>query len=304
MDPQLIGAIALAAVVLVVAFMVLKKPAKFLDGTRQKLRLGRIDVLSPDTKLFRFELPSAAMAFGLPLGKHVKIFCPNMTGVVAGQWNGREDPEADAAEIQRAYTPTSSEDDLGVADLVIKVYEGGVVDRFPDGGKMSQYFGSLKVGDEVALQGPIGTIEYLGRGKWMYGRREIQATAVGMMAGGTGITPMYQVACAALKDAGDTTTFSLIFANQTEADILLKAELDALAAKHPKRFSVHYTLDRPKAGWKGSTGFITEKMIADNLPAPGAKTLVVMCGPPPMIKFACKANLDKLGYDKKKCLAF
>ena len=42
------------------------------------------------------------MAFGLPLGKHVKIFCPNVTGVVAGQWNGREDPEADAAEIQRA----------------------------------------------------------------------------------------------------------------------------------------------------------------------------------------------------------
>ena len=46
-----------------------------------------------------------------------------------------------------------------MADLVIKVYAGGVVDRFPDGGKMSQYFGSLKVGDEVALQGPIGTIE-------------------------------------------------------------------------------------------------------------------------------------------------
>ena len=29
-----------------------------------------------------------------------------------------------------------------------------------------------------------------------------------------------------------------------------------------------------------------------------------MCGPPPMIKFACKQNLDALGYDKKLRLAF
>jgi NAD(P)H-flavin reductase len=35
----------------------------------------------------------------------------------------------------------------------------------------------------------------------------------------------------------------LIFANQTEDDILLKDELDALAAEH-KNFKIYYSLDR------------------------------------------------------------
>ena len=218
--------------------------------------------------------------------------------------NGRDDPEADVDEIQRSYTPTSSEEDAGRVDLVLKVYEGGVVDRFPDGGKMSQYFGGLKVGDEVAISGPVGMTEYLGGGKWLHGRREITASAVGMLAGGTGITPMYQIVSAALADAGDKTTWKLIFANQTEGDILIRSELEALAAKHPDRFSLHYTLDRPPSKWAGSTGFITQNMIAEHLPTPGPDTLVVMCGPPPMIKFACKQNLDALGYDKKMQLAF
>lgn len=29
-----------------------------------------------------------------------------------------------------------------------------------------------------------------------------------------------------------------------------------------------------------------------------------MCGPPPMVKFACKANLDALGYAKTDQLSF
>ena len=112
----------------------------FLDGTRQSLKLQEIAVLSPDTKLFRFALPSDKHCFGLPLGKHVKIFCPNPTGVVAGKWNGRDDPE-EAPTRSSGATRRPSEADLGRADLVIKVYEGGKIDRFPDGGKMSSTSG-------------------------------------------------------------------------------------------------------------------------------------------------------------------
>ncbi len=223
----------------------------------------------------------------------------------AGKWNGRDDPEEGADEIQRSYTPTSSEADLGRADLVINVYEGGKIDRFPDGGKMSQYFGRLKVGDAISLKGPTGSIEYLGRGNWQYAKRQIKGMShVGMLAGGTGITPMYQIVQEALRDTSDKTKFSLIFANQTLEDILLLPELNDLAQQHPDRFTVHYTLDRPEPEWEGSTGFITAEMISAHLPPPAASTLIVMCGPPPMIKFACKQNLDALGYDKKLRLAF
>jgi len=45
-------------------------------------------------------------------------------------------------------------------------------------------------------------------------------------------------------------------------------------------------------------------MIADHLPPPSDDTLVLMCGPPPMVKFACIENLDKLGYAKSSQVAF
>ena len=43
---------------------------------------------------------------------------------------------------------------------------------------------------------------------------------------------------AVLKDSEDPTTMSLIFANQTEDDILLKAELDELCNNHPTKLKV------------------------------------------------------------------
>jgi len=45
-------------------------------------------------------------------------------------------------------------------------------------------------------------------------------------------------------------------------------------------------------------------MIAEHLPGPQEESLVLMCGPPPMVKFACKQNLDKLGYGKTQQVAF
>ena len=57
----------------------------------------------------------------------------------------------------------------------------------------------------------------------------------GMIAGGTGITPMYQTANQILKDEADRTTLSLIYANISEDDILIKDLLDYLAASQPDR---------------------------------------------------------------------
>ena len=56
----------------------------------------------------------------------------NPKGKVAGEWNGREDPQADEQEISRMYTPTTSDKDLGRVELVIKVYKGGANERFVD----------------------------------------------------------------------------------------------------------------------------------------------------------------------------
>lgn len=164
--------------------------------------------------------------------------------------------------------------------------------QFPDGGKMSQHLDSLKVGDELEVSGPYGLIQYLGKGAFSIRRKERRFGFVGMVAGGTGVTPMLQLIKAVLRDPKDETKLSLLFANQTEDDILVRDMLEEQAALHPERFKISYTLDRPpKEGWAGYTGFINEDMINETMPPPGEDTLILACGPPPMIKFAVKPNV-------------
>jgi len=306
LQPQmLVAAAAVALTVLYLVFAGKRKGSKFLNKTRQQLVLGEREELSHDTVRLRFNLPKATPVLGLPVGQHFKLFCPNSAGKEPGKWNGRDDPEADATEIERKYTPTTSDDEVGFVDLVVKVYKGGVVDRFPDGGKMSQYLGALKVGDKLAIQGPVGTKEYLGRGKLMHSKKELTFTELGLIAGGSGITPMLQIISAVLKDPKDTTKLFLIYANQTPSDILVRDMLDGLAAKHPTKLSVWYTVDRDApTDWNYSVGFIDEKMLAEHLPAPSDQSAVLMCGPPPMINFACMPNLDKVGHKKNRLIAF
>jgi NAD(P)H-flavin reductase len=44
------------------------------------------------------------------------------------------------------------------------------------------------------------------------------------------------------------------------------------------------------------SGFIDKKMVQEHLPAAGAGTHLLVCGPPPMIKFACKPAFEALGH--------
>lgn len=125
----------------------------------------------------------------------------------------------------------------------LQVYFANVHPKFPEGGKMSQYLEQMKLGDTMLMQGPKGKLTYKGHGVFEIVPKpkvlEVRkAKKVGMIAGGTGITPMLQVIRAILKDPSDKTEMSLIFANQTVDDILLRKELEQIAAEHPKQFKV------------------------------------------------------------------
>lgn len=58
------------------------------------------------------------------------------------------------------------------------------------------------------------------------------------------------------------------------------------------------------AAWDYSQGFVNEEMIRDHLPPPEEEPLILMCGPPPMIQYACLPNLDRVGHPKERCFAF
>lgn len=108
-----------------------------------------------------------------------------------------------------------------------------------------------------------------------------------------------------LKDPRDRTRLSLVYGSLTEDDILLRAELDALAARHPDRFSVYHVLNTPPAnkGWAGGSGFITREVIEARLPAPGPGVAVLRCGPPAM-NDAMGAHLAAIGHDEQALFTF
>ena len=91
---------------------------------------------------------------------------------------------------------------------------------------------------------------------------------------------MFQILNHALADPANKTKFTLIFANQTPGDILLRDEFDALAKKYPDTLKLIYALDKPEAGWAGLTGFVNKDVVSEYIPPPtlGEKVKVLVCG--------------------------
>lgn len=272
-----------------------RRPAITLQDPNIKYALRLVDkeIVSHDTRKFRFALPSPDHVLGLPIGQHIYLSA-----------------RIDGKLVVRPYTPVSSDDDKGYVDLVVKIYFKDVHPKFPEGGKMSQYLESLRISDTIDFRGPSGLLVYKGKGVFAV-QPEKKAPAetktakhLGMIAGGTGITPMLQIITAVMKDPADKTVCHLLFANQTEKDILLRPELEEIQVNNPDRFKLWFTVDRPPANWEYSQGFINEDMIREHLPPPSDDTLVLMCGPPPMIQFACNPNLDKVGHSESRRFTF
>ena len=107
---------------------------------------------------------------------------------------------------------------------------------------------------------------------------------------------------ALLADPSNPVRIMILYANRTEADILCQDTLKQI--DELSNVSVWYTLDQPPEGWKYSSGFIDEAMCRDNLPPPGDTTYIFCCGPPPMIEYACKPNLAKMGHAANRIHCF
>ncbi|KAJ2162448.1 NADH-cytochrome b5 reductase [Coemansia sp. RSA 552] len=221
--------------------------------------------LSPNTARYRFELPHPEATLGLPIGRHIQL----MATV-----NGKD--------VARSYTPTSTDNDRGYFELVVKTYDAGVI---------SSYLSRMEVGDSINVRGPRGTFQY----------KANMCRAIGMLAGGTGITPMYQIIQHILANPEDKTKVKVIFANVNAEDILLREQLEMWAKDHDN-FEIHYVLNNPPEEWQGGVGFVTKDIIEKWMPAPADDIKILLCGPPPMVK-AMDANLHELGYDKARIIS-
>lgn len=107
----------------------------------------------------------------------------------------------------------------------------------------------------MKIKGPKGAMVYTPN----------MVRTIGMIAGGTGITPMLQIIRAIVRGrprngGHDRTEINLIYANVNQDDILLKDDLDSLA-KEDESFKVQYVLNNPPDKWGGDVGFVTPEII-------------------------------------------
>merc|ERR1740138_1608781 len=108
---------------------------------------------------------------------------------------------------------------VGKFELMIKVY--------PDG-KMSQFLETLEVGQPMHFKHVGGNVKI----QYPFNDKK----QIGMIVGGTGITPMIQALHCVLGNKDDTSKVAMLYGSKTSKEILAQETLDAWASAYPDRF--------------------------------------------------------------------
>jgi len=261
---------------------------KFVD-----FKLKSVEPYNHNTNKFTFELPPGTATL-LPVASCVYV------KAAPEKEDPNQPPHLDEKgnPYARPYTPISPSDAPGEMTFLIKKY---------DTGKVTPYLFNMKPGQSVAIKGPLPKTPY----------KENEYEHIGMIAGGTGLTPMYQIIQHALLLPNDKTKLTLIFSNVSEKDILLKETLDKWVSDHKDRLKVIYAIDKGDENWKGETGHVTREMVKKYLAPPNAegKVQVLVCGPPGQVASIAgpkdkmkqgelKGILKELGYTPEQVFKF
>ncbi|KAL2177079.1 uncharacterized protein P884DRAFT_201457 [Thermothelomyces heterothallicus CBS 202.75] len=239
------------------------------------LRLESAELINHNTKKLRFNLPDKSKPSGLSLTSALLTMSfPN------GRW----------LPVLRPYTPVNDLDEPGYIELMVKLYPGG---------KQSTHLHSLRPGDTLTFA-PIKELA------WTPNKHP----HVALIAGGAGITPMYQLARGILNNPADQTRITLVWGVNTDEDIFLRDEFAAFERDHPGRFRAVYVVASPAAGSPHQKGFVTKQILEGaGLSAREDKNRdvkVLVCGPPAMEKALKKRTglLAELGYRPDQVYSF
>jgi len=261
------------------------QPKAFSSDVFQPYRLVAVTEESHNAKRFKFALTNGDTPLNLPIASCITLRYTADNG----------------EEILRPYTPLNLYNNKGFFELVVKCYPNS---------KMGSHLFGLSVGDTIDVKGPWPTLQVAPN----------QFHRIGMIAGGTGITPMFQILRNILSVKENATHISLLYANHTQDDILLRKELDAEMRSNPKTFAVQYCLNNAPKNWTGFNGYVDKKMITEVMPGPECKdAMVLVSGPPGFMQAICgpkdftaypprqgvvSGHLKELGYTESNVYKF
>lgn len=157
-----------------------------------------------------------------------------------------------------------------------------------DGGPVSTALHALNVGATMNMVGPSG----------LFTRERAPVDVPSLFVGtGTGLSPLRSMIHDELRERPTGASLTLVFGCRSEADILWRAEMEALAAKYD-RFRYEITLSRPDAGWKGRSGYVQthlRELIADT-----NQVHVYICGLTRMVTEARQVLKEDLKLDRRQ----
>jgi len=247
--------------------------SKMSPEVDQEYRLINRRQISPNTCHLQFALPAGRKILGWnkTLPTCIRVEMPGGTDVY-----GTGTPPS-TKTLHKSYSPISHPSTENSFDLVVKAYP------FRKGGGVGSYLCSLAVRSSIVAS--VKSPRLIHGEANIYGRWK----NVGLIAGGTGIAPLFQIATMLLNDPLEfTKNIHLLFINRYEVDILLHQEIDSLKEKYSDRFHVTYSLTSPEEEFKPyEFGRGSIDMISKSLPpaGPGSTTMVFVCGKDEFVKW-------------------
>jgi ferredoxin-NADP reductase len=198
----------------------------------------------------------------------------------AGQFVNIMIPETpDHKALKRPYSIASSPIWSGYIDLCWKRVKGGIA---------TNYLWTLKQGDKLTIQGPLGR----------FVMKQPLPKGIIFVSTGTDIAPFRSMIHQLLKDKAPVQIWN-IFGNRFVEDILYREEFEELARKNPNYKNV-FTVSRPKPGeWSGETEYV-QNMLKKHIPDSQDKVIYI-CGLTNMILEVQKTALE-MGFAKEQII--
>ena len=140
-------------------------------------------------------------------------------------------------------------------------------------GDFTRTIGSVRPGDTVGVQAPFGRFSYV---------LHPDEKDLVLIAGGIGITPFMSM-LRHMRDTNADKDVLLLYANNTEEDIVFRRELDEIASGRAPRLRVVHVLGKPGGDWQGERGSVGNELIGKYCPDGLANKAFWLCGPPPMM---------------------
>ncbi len=216
-------------------------------------------VQGADTRHFRLSFdPNADFTF--KAGQFINILVPAI---------------GEHKAVKRPYSIASPPCWKGFLDLTWKRVEGGYA---------TSYLWTLKEGDSLQVQGPLGHFTP---------KLPLPKTVV-FISTGTGIAPFRSMIHELIHEGAPCEIWN-IFGNRYEDEILYRAEFEKLVQEH-KNFHNVFTVSRPKT-WQGESQYV--QMILKKYITDPQDKHVYICGLKNMINEVLKTALE-MGFERDR----